>query len=121
MKRIVLDTNFVIEVAKNKIDLKKEIGRILDYPYKIFIVKGVAEELNKIIKEQKGKNKEAAKLALSIIKGIKNLETEGKSVDEKLANLSDKNTIIATQDKQLKKKIKGQVITVRQKKYLQLL
>lgn len=49
------------------------------------------------------------------------LKADGKNVDEKIKNLSDNNTIIATQDKELKKKIKGHIIVVRQKKHLQLI
>lgn len=121
MKRIVMDTNFIMEVAKNKIDLARELKRVIDFPHTLFIIEGSSDELKRIMSEQKGKEREAAKLATLLTKEFKTLKGEGKNVDEKLANLSDKDTIIATQDKGLKKKIKCQIIVVRQKKYLQLI
>jgi len=119
--KLVMDTNFVMEVARNKIDLERELKRIMEYPYELYIISGTREELKKIAEEQKGKDRGTAKLALEMIKDVKTLEVNGKNVDEKLVDVSDKNTIIATQDRELKKKIKGRIIVVRQKKYLKLI
>lgn len=121
MKRVVMDTNFIIEVAKNKINLERELKRIVDFPYKLFMVEGSREELGRIINEQRGRERETAKLALDLTKDVKTIHAEGRSVDEKLTRIADKDTIIATQDRELKKKIKGQVIVVRQNKYLKLI
>ncbi|MFH1210367.1 MAG: hypothetical protein V1645_00460 [archaeon] len=121
MKRIILDTNFIIETAKNNIDLGKELSRIIDESYKLCTAEGTKEELEKIAKENKIRDREAAKFGLKMIEKMGILKADGKNVDEKIKNLSDNNTIIATQDKELKKKIKGHIIVVRQKKHLQLI
>jgi len=121
MKRIVMDTNFIMEVARNRIDLERELKRILEFPYETFMIEGTEEELNKIAREQKGKERETAKLAIILIRNIKTIPAQGSSVDEKLVNITDKDTIIATQDRELKKKIKYNKITIRQKKYLRLI
>ena len=123
--QIILDTNFLLIPAQFKVDIFSEIERICDFPYKIYILEQSIDELNKIILEQKGKNKAAAKLALQLIKQ-KGLNTIGiskkDSVDNILANLPEKDYIVATQDIELKRRLKAKnikIITLRNKKYLQ--
>ncbi len=118
--RIVMDTNFIMEVVKNKIDLQKELKRVIDSNFELYVIEGTKEELEKIAETQRNKDRETAKIALELIKNIKTAQAEGKRVDEKLLDIAEKDTVIATHDKELKKKIKGRKIVVRQKKYLQL-
>ena len=120
MKSIILDTNFIIEVLKNKIDLKGELSKICNFPFKIFVLDRIKNELDNIIEKQGGKNKELAKLALSYIKNLDILETKRDNVDEILIELS-KESIIATQDKQLKSRLKKPFIILKQKKILELI
>ena len=113
-KKIIFDTNFLLTTAKFNIDIFSELKRICDFPYKLYI-------LEKTIKELKGKK--GAKLALDLIREkVKIIKTKKEEdVDTLLLNL--KNFIIATQDKALKKKLKEKkrkIITIRQKKYLNL-
>ena len=111
MKTIVLDTDIVLEAAKNRIDIKVELDRIIDYNYEICV-------LDKTLEELKGKKFE--KLALGLIQGFRVIKTSmDKPVDELLLELND--VIIATQDRELKEKLKNRniaVITIRQKKFL---
>ena len=117
MKRIVLDTSFLLSCIKFKIDLFSELKRICDFDYAIFI-------LDKTNNELEGKKSE--KLALQLIKkfGVGTIKTGSKgSVDELLlkVGVEDRNIIIATQDKALKESLKSNkipCITIRQKKYL---
>ena len=77
---------------------------------------------------QKGKSKEAAKIALQLVK-IKKLEIiktdSEKNVDDIILNISsEKGFIVATQDKDLKRKLIDQgcsVIVLRQKKKLEII
>jgi rRNA-processing protein FCF1 len=121
MKRIIIDTNFIMEISRNRIDLKKEADRLMDSKYEILKVEGTDEELEKIIKEQKGKEAQTARLGMAMTKNIKTVRAEGSNVDEKIEKLQGKDTIIATHDKELKKKLIKPVIIIRQKKYLQLI
>ena len=137
MLKIIFDTNFLLIPASLKVDIFSEINRIIDEPYELFIVDKTIDELNDIIKNQKGKHREHAKIALQIIKqkNIKVIDVKQKSlymtanfdehiVDDILLQIADKNTIIATQDKELKKKLseKGvKTIILRNKKYLELI
>ena len=90
MKRIVLDTNFLLAVSQFHIDIFSELERILDFPYKIYVVDKTIDELNKVL-ESGGKGKSAAKLALDIIKGkaevIKGLNPGEKVVVEGIQKL----------------------------------
>ena len=124
MKKILLDTNFLLIPPQFKVDIFSEIERICYFNYKLYILDRTVDELENIIKKQKGKSKEAAKLALKIIKlkGIEKIKTEkGIDVDAAIIEAAKKGFIVATQDKILKKRLKMQnipVITLRQKKYL---
>ena len=98
-------------------------------------MEGSLDELDNIIKRQHGKHEKAAKLALQLLKDKKikiiekqknlymNFDSENITIDDILVKISDKDTIVATQDKQLKKKLweKGiKTITLRSKKHLEL-
>ena len=120
MQKIFLDTNFLLVPYQFKVDIFTEFERICDFPYEINILDKTIDELKNIIEKQKGKSKKAAKLALMLIKA-KDLKitavNSNKSVDDILVELSKKGYIIATSDKEVKKKVK-KYITLKQKKYL---
>jgi len=103
-----------------KVDIFEEINNVVDSNYQIYVLDKTIDELNKVIDEQKGKHKEAAKLALGLIKNkkIKKIKTKEGIVDDLLL---EQDAIIATQDKELIKRLKQaekKVIQLRQKKYL---
>ncbi len=126
MKKIILDTNFLMIPLRFKVDIFSEFDRICPFNYKLCIFEQSLDELANIIEKQKGKSRNAARFALKLIK-LKNIgivKAEGKYVDSIILNNADKDTIIATQDKLLKKKLlekRVSVIILRQKKYLQLI
>jgi len=116
-KQIIIDTNALIAIGEFKIDIFSELQRICDFPYKINIILGTLEELNRIHQEADGKYKAAAKLALDIIKkkNIAIIEEEG-YVDDVLVKYSKKGNIVLTQDLALKKRLTKPYLTIRQKK-----
>ncbi|MBM3200586.1 hypothetical protein FJZ53_06625 [Candidatus Woesearchaeota archaeon] len=121
MKRIVLDTNFLLAISQFHVDVFSEIRRICDFPYKLYVIDKTIDELGILAKTPSKKAKQAAKLALSLIGGrVEVLKTGEGYADDILAGMADKDTIIATQDKGLKRKIKSVLITIKQKKYLSL-
>ncbi|MBI2667687.1 hypothetical protein HYX17_02855 [Candidatus Woesearchaeota archaeon] len=113
MRKIILDTDFLLTSLKFKVDVISEIDRICDFKYNIFIIDKTLDEL---------KDKKLGKLALEIIKRFETIKTKkDKIADELILELNDKNIIVATQDKEFKKKLKREkipIITIRQKKYL---
>lgn len=125
MKKIIIDTNFLLIPLKFRVDIFSEFNRVCDFNYKLFIFEQSINELKNIIEGQSGVNKKAAQFALKLIK-LKNIgaiKSKQKDVDKLILKSIDNNTIIATQDIKLKQELlkKGaSVIMLRQKKYLQL-
>ncbi|MDP7324281.1 MAG: nucleotide-binding protein [Candidatus Woesearchaeota archaeon] len=126
MKKIILDTNFLLIPSQFKVDIFEEIKRICNFKYELCIIDKTVEELNNIIKTQPQKQKMHAKLALSIIKKYKikqintTLET---NVDSLILRTVTKNHIVATQDIELKRILKEKripLIYLRQKQFLEL-
>jgi len=124
MKKILLDTNFLLIPVQFRLDIFSEICNICNFNYKLYILDKTIGELNNIMEKQKGKSKEAAKLALKLIKlkKVNIIKTkENLTVDNLMLKKADKNYIVATQDKLLKKQLKIRqipIITLRQKKRL---
>ena len=118
MMKIILDTNFLIDCAKYHLDYCSELRG-----HKLYTLDGVVLELEKLIKQKKGIH---AKLALQILKEkpVKVLKTKDKGsigtlgsyVDDILVNME--GYAIATNDLNLKKRLKTKVFTIRQKKYI---
>lgn len=126
MKRIIIDTNFLIIPIQFRVDIFSEIGRICNFNYKIFIFDKSIGELENIIRKQSQKHKKAAEFALKLIrlKNISMIKSDEKDVDSLILENLDNDTIVATQDIGLRKKLleKGaSLIILRQKKYLQLI
>jgi len=122
MEKIILDTNFLLIPFQSKVDIFSEVDKICMFKYELCIIDKTIDELNNIIKQQKGTHKEAAQLALQLIKSkhLKILAThQDTDVDTILASFSKKGYIIATQDKELKKRVKKRII-LKQRKYLSI-
>jgi len=115
--KIILDTSFILTGLKFRIDIFSELEKVCDFPYKLYVIDKTLDEL---------KNKPASKLALDLIKAksIEIIKTKkDRNVDRLMLEIVDKEYLVATQDRELKKKIKNKgikVITIRQRKYLLL-
>lgn len=128
--KIILDTNFLFIPGDAGVDIFTEIQRIISEPYELCVMNSTIKELESTIfntsKQKQGLN---AKLGLILVKQ-KNLKTlKGSSnhyADSSIIDYARENpekTIIATQDKDLKKELKKipvRIITLRQKKYLEM-
>ncbi len=122
MKTVLVDTNFLVECAKHKIDIHAELTRILETNFEIAILDRTMEELDVIIARGK-KEGLAAKLAKVILmtKHVMILPTDGGHTDTLLLEKADENHIIATMDKALKQKLKkkgNDVVIIRGEKKL---
>ena len=117
MRKVFLDTSFIITCIKEKLDFSEEIQ---NFGFEIVIPKEVIYELKGL-----SKSNIYAKTSLKLIEksNFKKIELKNKNVDKGLVSLSKKNSenIIATMDKELKKKIKNQKMIVRGKKKLELI
>src|SRR3989344_7943284 len=95
---IVIDTNMILDSIKFKVDLFTELKRICNFQYKTAILDKTLNELE---------NKPNSKIALQLINknNINIIKTKEGYVDDLLLNLDD-NHIIATNDKELKNRLK---------------
>lgn len=117
MKRVILDTNFLIDLVRFNIGLE-EIGKLLNERHEILTISSVIGELEKI-------NSKNAKIALRLIEmeKINVLKTGERSADRAILNMADRNTIVATNDIELRKKLKKlgiKTIYLRAKKTLEM-
>jgi uncharacterized protein len=122
MKKIILDTNFLIDLGRFGISID-EIGKVLPENYEMQIVASSVEELKKIAATNAEESK-FAKYALMLVdlRKMKILETK-ESADNAILSNADRDTIVATNDIELRKKlkIKGiRCIYVRAKKKLEI-
>jgi uncharacterized protein len=125
--KIILDTNFLIYCAKNKLDYVEQISWLINEGHELVVPLQVIDELNKLKndlwKKVSGKDKLAADLALQLISynKIKTVEPKGKSVDDAIINLSleDEKNIVCTLDREMRHTL-GRVILVNRFKRLML-
>jgi rRNA-processing protein FCF1 len=112
MRKVILDTSFILTAVKQKID---------------FFEKLEAEGMNIIVPEQAIRELAGlgAKLELKILE--KNrfhvFKTDGKDADNAIIRFAKKNpdAIVATLDAGLKKKIKNPKMVIRQRKKLEII
>ena len=125
IKKVLLDTNFLMSCFQFKVDIFSEIDRIIIAKYEIIVLDKTVEELENIVKNQKGKDKEAAKFALKLIENKKPImikTNNDKKTDDIILDYAIKEGyLVATQDKDLKRKLINhgiEVIVLRKKKFL---
>ena len=121
-KEVVIDTNFFMVPFQFNVDIITELEKILP-SYKLTTPSFVINELKGLKKNNKGKTRLNANLALKLansskveIKDISLLENE--TVDDALLRVSE---VLATNDIELKNRAKDKGITIvylRQKKYI---
>ncbi|MFH1500632.1 MAG: PIN domain-containing protein [archaeon] len=111
---VLLDTSFILSCLKQRIQF---IDLISENYGKILVPEQVLRELESIFKDkdQKLKDRDAAALALQLVEKLKletvDLETE--EVDEGIVEYSkQRDMIVATLDKPLKRKLKGHKIMI---------
>lgn len=125
---ILLDTNFILTCVKQKIDFNDVANDLFDEPIKWIIPQEVLDEL-KNLKDKKGikiPDKNAARLSLEILQTVNSkiikLRGNNPNVDIKIKDyIRGKHIILATLDKNLKKKVTNKILTIRNKKNLEII
>ena len=125
---ILLDTNFIVTCTKQKIDFDEVAHKKIDDEITWVVPQEVLDEIKALSenKEQKVADRKAASLSLQILQHmypkILFLNTKQPNVDKAIASYLNKNKkiILATLDKDLKKRVKNKILTIRGKKDLQL-
>ena len=128
VKRIIIDTNFLLMPYQFKVDIFSEINRLMMESYKLCIINTTITELKKIIETQKGKHRRAAMLGLMILsqKNIAKIKAKKPKVDDSILAEAGKNKdcIVATQDAELKKRLRKKgvpLIVLKSKSHLALI
>jgi len=121
MKEVLIDTNFWIDLVRFRIDMD-ELSSLLQEPYKISTPSVTVNELEKMAKGR-SKSSNFARLALEMVKlkGINTIKVKERDADKALLNIANKNTIIATNDMELRKRLKSsgiKTIYLRARKHL---
>lgn len=128
MKKILMDTNFLMIPYQFKVDIFDEIDRICSFKHQLYVIDKTIKELKKLA-ESRGKKGACARLALDFIKVFKvniinTSKYEETHPDDIIVKLADQDYIVATQDIKLKQQLRRKkisLIILRQKKYLKLL
>ena len=117
MNHILLDTDFLLTIAKERIDLFEELRRLCSFLYDVCVFEATLQELERIT-QRGGRDARAAVLALQLLRGkVRILEGTGYA-DDLLAARADEHHLVATLDKALKRRIPGRKISIKQEKYL---
>jgi len=111
--------------VKQKIDFINLAEELFDEKIEWVVLEGVLEELKKISERagEKIKDRKAAKFGIEIIKNadIKIIKSKCKNVDDAIIDYAaNKKIVIATLDKQLKKRVKNKILTIRKGKTLEI-
>ncbi len=115
--KIILDTNFVIDAIRFKIDIFSELEG-----NELFVLDSLENEL-KIVEKRGTNDSKLASLARRMIgaKDLKTLKSKEKQTDKSLEFYAQQGYAIATNDSLLRNLIKekgGKVLYIRQKKYV---
>jgi len=115
MKQVLLDTNFILTCARQKIDFFEEIPLI---GMQILIPEQVINEVKKL----KSSNSE---LVLKILQKnqFKQIDIGSGHVDKSIIKFAKQHQdiVVATLDRELKKKLKNQKLIIRGKKKLEII
>ena len=124
MKKVILDTSFILTAVRQKIDFFSELEVT---GFKILIPDLVLNEIETISKSKKnGSLAGNAKLALKILgkEKFEKIKLSGKgNVDDSIVKLAKENSelVIATLDREIKNRIKNSKLVIRQKKRIEVI
>ncbi|MDD5699911.1 MAG: PIN domain-containing protein [Candidatus Nanoarchaeia archaeon] len=123
MKQVLLDTNFIMSCARQKIDFLEQIPLM---GMEMLIPKQVLDELESLSKSKESAFiREDADLALKLLNRNKFtlMKLRRNNVDRGIIELAEENKdlIIATLDKELKGKISNQKLIIKGRKKLEII
>ena len=124
--KILLDTNFILSCVKQKIDFFSLAEEMFDEKLEWVVPKEVLEELKDLTERKKEKvaDKQAADLSLQILEraGSERIELRNKNVDKGIIDYLKKHPdfVLATLDKKLKLYAGVRILTIRNKKSLEI-
>jgi len=126
--QVIPDTNFLLVPGQFGVDVFSELNRILDVRFKILIPTVVVQELSLIERKARGRDLRAIRMAKELIERFERVDIGefGKAPTDELIYsyaTSRPNVIVCTNDRELKKKLRGAgvpVVYLRSRKILEL-
>jgi rRNA-processing protein FCF1 len=123
---VVLDTNFIISCIKQRLDYFSKTNEIIEENFEWVVPSGVMRELEEISKKEGGNfdDKNSAAIGLEMLRliGPKIVEVDGKYVDQAIINyIKDTDSILATLDRALKKRVSNRILTIKDVKNLEVI
>ncbi len=123
VKGVVLDTNMLLVPYYFGVDVLEEIGRIVPGT-KVYVIPQVLKELDKLEREGNQRERLGARIGKRIAEKLEVLPVEeGLPTDAALVELAKKGYVIATNDRELKRRIweaGGVVAYLREKNHLEV-
>ena len=124
--KIILDANFLMVPAQFGIDIFEEMTNLLNKKTEPTLLTPIYRELQKIAASKHPKRRLEARLALKLAEKCRIVKTEpsaDETVDDLIVRLAKKwKCLVATNDRELRKKLKKKavpVIFLRQKTHLE--
>ena len=126
--KILLDTNFILTCAKEKIDFPSLADEIIDQKISWVVPQDVVNELG-VLKDRVGmkvQDRDAAKLGFEMMQNLDaevvRLPGKNPNVDIKIVNyVMGKDIVLASMDRDLKSRIDNKILTVRGKNNMELI
>ncbi|PKM92373.1 MAG: hypothetical protein CVU81_00765 [Euryarchaeota archaeon HGW-Euryarchaeota-1] len=130
---ILIDTNAWIAGVRQKVDILRELENLFGKECEIIVPSFITYELNKVAKTaKKGADKQAAKIALELIRArallITEVQPSDRNIDSAIVDfvmdlkMKNKMVVVITNDEILQKRIKkggGKVVAWKRKKILE--
>ncbi len=109
-RKVIIDTNGLMIPGQFGVDIFSELDRLGFDSY--LVPSASVRELEKICVEAGGKDKAAAKIALSLLKRCTVIEKNGHADDIILDLAADINAAVLTNDIELKKRLCSKGVTI---------
>jgi rRNA-processing protein FCF1 len=109
-RKVIIDTNGLMIPGQFGVDIFSELKRL---GFDTFLVPGASvKELEKLYSEARGRDKAAAKIALSLLDRCTVIEKNG-FVDDIIMDMADgKDAAVLTNDAELKKRLCSKGVTI---------
>lgn len=125
--KIIFDSNFLLIQPQFRININKELEKILNRKIEGIIISPIYEELQRLSKRKEIKERKNALMTLQLIKNFDIVKVErlqNETVDDLIIRLAKKwNSPVATNDKELRRRLRSRsiaVIYLRQKSRLEV-
>jgi rRNA-processing protein FCF1 len=124
MRKVILDTNFLLLPYQFRLDVFSEIERALDEPKELLVPSVVLEELRRLA----ARRNRAAKLGLAMLEQkmkegkVQAVKSSGKADDWIAGNAEKLDAVVCTNDIGLRKRLlrKAKMLVLRNRSHLEL-